>query len=148
VLRNDGGARPVVPEPGIGDLSRLVDEVRAVGVPVTLRIDGSAECVHPGVGLAAYRVVQEALTNVIKHAGTPSRVDVRVRRAPGLLTIEVVDDGRGSVVRGDGGPSDGSGHGLVGMRERVALWAGQLTVGPLPGGGYRVEARFPQGDGG
>jgi signal transduction histidine kinase len=144
VLRDPDGARPEVPEPGIGDLPHLVDEVRAVGVPVTLRVDGTVECVHPGMGLAAYRVVQEALTNVIRHAATPSRVDVTVRHVPGLLTVEIVDDGWANAVPGDVGVADGSGHGLVGMRERVALWAGELSAGPMPGGGYRVEATFPE----
>jgi signal transduction histidine kinase len=145
-LRDSDGARPALPEPGIGDLANLVDEVRAAGVPVTLRVDGTPDCVHAGVGLAAYRVVQEALTNVIKHANAPSRVDVTVRHMPGSLTVEVLDDGRGGAGPGDSRPADGSGHGLVGMRERVALWAGELSVGPVPSGGFRVEATFPQGD--
>jgi signal transduction histidine kinase len=108
------------------------------------RADGPLECVHPGVGLAAYRVVQEALTNVIKHAGTPSRVDVTVRQDHTSLVVEIVDDGRG----GHDVPTATavSGHGLVGMRERVAVWAGALSVGPRPGGGFRVEARFPRGE--
>jgi signal transduction histidine kinase len=145
VLRDDDGAHPAVSEPGIGDLPQLVDEVRSVGIPVTLRVEGPAECVQPGVGLAVYRVVQEALTNVIKHAGRPSRVDVTVRDLPGSLTVEVVDDGCGLAARDN--RVDGAGHGLLGMRERVAVWAGELMVGPVPGGGYRVEARFPQADG-
>ncbi len=95
--------------------------------------------------------MQEALTNVIKHAGTPTRVDVTVRYLPGSLAVEIVDDGRGLAARpGNGGagdaPADGSGHGQVGMRERVELWGGELSVGPAPGGGYRVNARLPYGD--
>ena len=95
--------------------------------------------------------MQEALTNVIKHAGKPTRVDVTVRYLPGVVAVEVVDDGRGLAARsGNGGagdaPADGSGHGLVGMRERVELWGGELTVGPAPGGGYRVRAQLPYGD--
>jgi signal transduction histidine kinase len=114
---------------------------------VTLQVEGSADCIHPGVELSAYRIVQEALTNVIKHAGSPSRVDVHVAHRPGSLTIEVVDDGRGVSARPPGGVADdGSGHGLIGMRERVELWGGQLAVGPAPGGGYRVKALLPYGD--
>jgi signal transduction histidine kinase len=148
VLRDDGGSRPVAPDPGIGDVPHLVDEVRSVGLPVTLRVEGTAERVDPGVGFAAYRVVQEALTNVLKHAGTPSRVDVTICQLPAKLTVEVVDDGCGEAAVGAGDAVDGTGHGLVGMRERVAAWAGELSAGPLPGGGYRVRASFPRGEAG
>ena len=125
------------------------------GVPVALHVEGDvdweAECVQPGVELSAYRIVQEALTNVIKHAGTPTRVDVTVRHVPHTLVVEVVDDGRGLAARPLNGRSgdqsaDGSGHGLVGMRERVELWGGELSVGPGSGGGYRVRALLPYGD--
>jgi signal transduction histidine kinase len=97
-----------------------------------------------GIELSAYRVVQEALTNVIKHAGSPTHVDVSVRHDPDAVTVEVVDDGRGAAVRSTNGTSGGHGH--VGMRERVELWGGELLVGPVPGGGYRVSARLPYGD--
>jgi signal transduction histidine kinase len=147
VLRDSDGARTLVREPGVGDLPQLVDVVRAAGLPVALHVEGSGGPVLPGVGLAAYRVVQEALTNVIKHARSPSRVDVNVRHLAGSLTVEVVDDGR----QDDVPPvqrMDGSGHGLVGMRERVGLCAGELSVGPMAGGGYRVAATFPSRGGG
>jgi signal transduction histidine kinase len=151
VLRDSGGARSHAPAPGLADLPRLVDDVRAVGVPATLHVEGTADSVHPGIELSAYRVVQEALTNVLKHAGKPTRVDVTVRHRPGLLAVEVSDDGRGLAARSSNGgaagaPAEGSGHGLVGMRERVELWGGELSVGPAPGGGYRVTARLPYGD--
>jgi signal transduction histidine kinase len=150
VLRDSDGARAHLPAPGLVDLPRLVDDVRAAGVPVTLHVEGEAEGIHAGVELSAYRVVQEALTNVIKHAGTPTRVDVTVRYLDTSLTVEVVDDGRGLAARaGNGGGDathDGSGHGLVGMRERVELWGGELSVGAAPGGGYRVEALLPYAD--
>jgi signal transduction histidine kinase len=156
VLRDSDGERAHAPAPGLGDLPRLVDDVRAAGVPVTLDVDGSSTCVNAGVELTAYRVVQEALTNVIKHAGTPSRVSVTVRHLPGSLAVEVVDDGRGAAVAGPNGfTGDGdltaddaraAGHGLIGMRERVELWGGELSVGPVSGGGYRVAARLPYGD--
>jgi signal transduction histidine kinase len=98
-------------------------------------------------------VVQEALTNVIKHAGSPRSVAVNVRHTPGSLSVEVVDDGRGlSAATSRNGDStlapDGTGHGLIGMRERVELWGGELSVGPAPGGGYRVQALLPYGDAG
>jgi signal transduction histidine kinase len=151
VLRDSEGARSQAPAPGLGDLPRLVDDVRAVGVPATLHVEGTADGVHAGIELSAYRVVQEALTNVLKHAGKPTRIDVTVRHLPGSLTVEVTDDGRGLAARSSNGgaadaPADGSGHGLIGMRERVELWGGELSVGPAPGGGYRVKALLPYGD--
>ena len=112
--------------------------------PVELTVTGAADCVAAGVELSAYRVVQEALTNVIKHAGMTSAVDVNVRYLPGLLEVEVVDDGRGAAGSTNG--AEGSGHGHVGMRERVEVWGGDLAVGPVSGGGYRVRATLPFGD--
>jgi signal transduction histidine kinase len=151
VLRDSDGARSSAPAPGLADLPRLVEDVRTAGVPATLHVEGTANVVSAGVELSAYRVVQEALTNVIKHAGTPTKVDVTVRHLPGTLAVEVIDDGRGLAARMSNGasvatPGDGSGHGLVGMRERVDLWGGELSVGPAPGGGYRVKALLPYGD--
>ncbi len=149
VLRDSDGVRSSAPAPGLADLPRLVEDVRAAGVPASLHVDGKTNCVHAGIELSAYRVVQEALTNVIKHAGKPDHVEVTVRYLPGSLAIEVVDDGRGLAARagnGADGPADGSGQGLVGMRERVELWGGELSAGPAPGGGYRVTARLPYGD--
>jgi signal transduction histidine kinase len=152
VLRDTDGERVHTPTPGLADLRGLVEDVRAAGVPVTLDMSGSSELVHAGVELSAYRIVQEALTNVIKHAGAPTRVDVNVRYLPGCLEVQVVDDGRGAaaVPAGDGDRTDraatGSGQGLLGMRERVELWGGELSVGPVTGGGYRVKALLPYGD--
>jgi signal transduction histidine kinase len=152
VLRDSDGERAHAPAPGLADVPSLVDDVRNAGVPVTLDIEGSSVCVNGGVELSAYRVVQEALTNVIKHAGPTTRVGVKVQYLPGSLAVEVVDDGRGAaaLTGGNGGSPDngatGSGHGLLGMRERVELWGGELTVGPVSGGGYRVKALLPYGD--
>ncbi|HUC32847.1 MAG TPA: sensor histidine kinase [Ilumatobacteraceae bacterium] len=149
VLRDRDGNRSHLPAPGLGDIPRLVDDVKAAGVPVTLHVEGGTDSLHPGVELSAYRVVQEALTNVIKHAGSPSRVDVSVEHHPGSLSIEVLDDGRGIASRPlNGTPDglDGGGQGLLGMRERVELWGGELAVGPVAGGGYRVRARLPYGE--
>ena len=145
VLRDSDGARSHAPAPGLSDLPHLVDDVRAAGVPAALHVEGHPGAVHAGVELSAYRIVQEALTNVIKHAGQPTRVDVTVRYAPYALTVEVVDDGRGAA-QARNGDAEGSGHGLIGMRERVDVWGGELTVGPAPGGGYRVRAQLPYGD--
>ena len=151
VLRDSKGVRSQAPAPGLADLPGLVNDVRAAGVPVTLHVEGTADGVHAGIELSAYRVVQEALTNVLKHAGKPTRVDVTVRHLPGSLAVEVTDDGRGLAARSStggvaGAVAEGPGHGLVGMRERVELWGGELSVGPAPGGGYRVRAMLPYGD--
>jgi signal transduction histidine kinase len=147
VLRDEDGARSHVPAPGLADLPRLVSEVQAAGVPATLHVVGETGDVPAGVGMSAYRVVQEALTNVIKHAGQPSRVDVTVRREDGSVAVEVLDDGRGlAAARPEGPAADGSGHGLIGMRERVEVWGGELLAGAAPGGGFRVCARLPYGD--
>jgi signal transduction histidine kinase len=152
VLRDTDGERDHAPAPGLADVPHLVDDVRNAGVPVTLHVEGTSVCANGGVELSAYRVVQEALTNVIKHAGPTTRVDVNVHYLPGSLAVEVVDDGRGAaaVTTSNGGSiangSAGSGHGLLGMRERVELWGGELSVGPVPGGGYRVKALLPYGD--
>jgi signal transduction histidine kinase len=151
VLRDTDGERVHSPTPGIADLPTLVDDVRAAGVPVTLDVSGSSSVVHAGIELSAFRIVQEALTNVIKHAGATTRVDVSVRYLPGRVEVEVVDDGRGAaaVAVSSGARTDTgrtSGHGLLGMRERVELWGGDLSVGPVAGGGYSVKALLPYGD--
>ncbi len=105
---------------------------------VDVRIEGEQRLVAPTVEVSAYRIVQEALTNTLKHAGA-SRVDVHLRYRPGELEIEVVDDGRGN----GGAPSGPGGLGLIGMRERVALHGGQLAAGSAPGGGFTVRVRLP-----
>ncbi len=141
VLRAEDGGRTTRPAPSLDDLPVLVADVRATGTPVTLRIDGQRSLHNPGVELSAYRVVQEALTNVMKHAGATSAVNVVVRYEPNELAVEVNDDGRG--VASSPGPGPGGGHGLMGMRERVAVWGGRLDAGPRTGGGFRVRATFP-----
>lgn len=149
VLRDSDGNRSSAPAPGLSDLPSLVEDVRAAGVPVTLSVEGAPHQVHPGVELSAYRLVQEALTNVIKHAGPTTHVDVSVRHQPGSLAVEVVDDGRGLAAVPRNGrlvPAEPSGHGLIGMRERVELWGGELSVGAAAGGGYRVAATLPYGE--
>jgi signal transduction histidine kinase len=147
VLRNEGDrGGALAPAPRADDIHRLVDTVRAAGVPVELRWDGLTPDVMPpdSVLLNRYRILQEALTNVLKHAGTASVV-VSIVEHVGETTIEVVDDGRGLAAAAKRSASSG-GHGLLGMRERVALFGGSLEVGPRPGGGYRVLATLRWAD--
>jgi len=125
------------PAPGLSDLGRLVDDLGGAGLPVTLKIDGARDDVPPGVDLTAYRIVQEALTNVLKHAG-PARATVEIDYVPGAIHLAIADNGRGV----NGRSSDG-GHGLMGMRERVGVYGGTLSAGPAPGGGFRVNAELP-----
>jgi len=138
VLRTE--AEPDVelaPQPGLAGIGALVEQVREAGLPVTLRVDGSCETLDPGVALTIYRIVQEALTNSLKHAGDAT-AEVRLSFGSQWLVVEVFDTGRGPIPGGRG-----VGHGLVGMRERVSLYGGTLRVGPRPGGGFRVYARIP-----
>jgi len=139
VLR-EGDARPALnPQPGIANLELLLAKVREAGLPVELEVQGTPVPLSPGVDLSAYRIVQEALTNALKYAGR-ARARVLVRFMPGALELEVTDDGAGADGVGGGG-----GQGLVGMRERVALFGGELEAGPRLEGGYRVYARLPLG---
>ena len=139
VLREDGDGGELLPQPGLGQLGELVEHARGAGVEVTLAVDGEPRALAPGLDLSAYRIVQEGLTNVRKHAaGAPARV--RVTWTPRELALEVRDSGVGGVeitANGNGG------HGLVGMRERVRLHGGELRAGPDPGGGFAVRARLP-----
>jgi signal transduction histidine kinase len=133
-----GGEEAVlVPQPGLGQAGALVDRVRAAGLPAELVTEG-AGVLPPGVDLAAYRVVQEALTNVIKHAAG-ARTVVRLVYGGHGLVITVTDDG-GPAGYGPPGPG---GRGLIGLRERLGLYGGELDAGPRPGGGWRVRASFP-----
>jgi signal transduction histidine kinase len=143
VLRADEGDTDVGvrPQPGLGDLDRLVASVKESGLDVDLQVSGDNGALTPGVDLAAYRIVQEALTNVIRHAGTGTAT-VRVQREPRALTIEVLDDGNGKSANGRA-PIEGGGHGLPGMRERAALYGGRLEAGPRESGGYAVRAQLP-----
>jgi signal transduction histidine kinase len=129
------------PQPGVHDVNGLVDQLRETGLQVQLWIEGESRSLSPGVDLAAFRLVQEALTNTLKHAGPQARAWVRIQYADRQLEIEVEDDGRGLVA--GLGRAGGNGHGLVGMRERVALYGGDLRIGPRSGGGFEVRARFP-----
>jgi signal transduction histidine kinase len=144
VLRTE--AEPVrselSPQPGVHDVSHLVEQLRETGLQVQLWVEGESRSLSPGVDLAAFRLVQEALTNTLKHAGPQARAWVRIQYADRQLRVEVEDDGRG-LVAGLGRPGNANGHGLMGMRERVALYGGDLRIGPRSGGGFEVRARFP-----
>jgi signal transduction histidine kinase len=146
VLRADdadpGDAADIDRQPGLADVDALVDRVRAVGLDVTVLAEGSPGTLDPSVELAAFRVIQEALTNATKHAGPGSSAVVRLGWEPGALLVEVRDDGRGASPRPR---SASTGHGLLGLAERVAVAEGSLDTGPVPGGGFRVAARLPAG---
>jgi signal transduction histidine kinase len=127
------------PVPGLGDLDRLVADTAAAGVAVDVDIDGTVRALPPTAELSAYRIVQEALTNVVRHAG-PTRARVKISYRPGELGIEVTDDGPSG--QPPPMPHSGSGHGLIGMRERAALFGGELSAGPHAAG-FRVRASLP-----
>jgi signal transduction histidine kinase len=140
VLRDPGEEAGLAPQPGIGELDALAASVRAAGLPVNLVIDGDLTALPAVVDVSVYRIVQEALTNVLKHAG-PARAEATIGCAAGTVTVEVTDNGTGPP--GTGSP--GGGHGLAGMRERAAVFGGELTAGPRLGGGFAVRARLPVG---
>ncbi len=136
VLRAEGESAALAPQPGLADLSRLVEHARSAGVAARLLVEGEPRDLPPGVDLAAYRIVQEGVTNALRHAGA-SRLEVTVRYAPAALHLAVEDDGRGL-----GGPVAG-GHGIVGIRERVALYGGTVAMSEAGGGGVRLDAVLP-----
>jgi signal transduction histidine kinase len=147
VLRTGGEpGEGLAPQPGLDDLDALVDEARRAGLPVERRVEGAPRPVPAAVGLSAYRIVQEALTNTRKHAG-PATAEVVVDYGADDIVIRVTDDGRGAAAHLDATPASG-GHGIVGMRERVAVFGGDLRVGPRGTGGWAVEARLPVEGGG
>ncbi|ATG54447.1 two-component sensor histidine kinase [Brachybacterium ginsengisoli] len=126
------------PQPGPEMLPDLIDRVRSAGLETELQIEGALSDLPQAMGMSVFRLVQESLTNVLKHAGPGASASVRIRRTPQELTIEVLDDGQG--VDPD---SDGLGHGLTGMRERMSVFGGTLRAEPLPSRGYRVRAVVP-----
>ena len=134
-----GGQSPdLAPMPGIGELDDLLDQARAAGLAVSCTIEGPVRPLPGGTELAAYRIIQESLTNTRKHAGHGARASVGLRYRPDAIELTVTDNGIGQAA-----PCDGAGHGLTGMRERVALYGGTLAVGPRPGGGFAVLAVLP-----
>jgi len=136
MLRSETGD-PLAPQPGLGDLASLVRQVEEAGLPVELVVEGEPRELSVGIELSAYRIVQEALTNALKHAGD-ARASVRVRYGSDSLELEIVDDGTGAA---ESVPSGG--HGLVGMQERVALYGGRFDAGRRAGGGYHVHVLLP-----
>jgi signal transduction histidine kinase len=125
------------PQPSLAQLGELAENAERSGLKVDVRVQGEPDRLPPGLGLTAYRIVQEALTNAVKHARA-AHVTVDVRHSDRELELDVTDDGRGAA---DG--ELGTGHGLIGMRERVAVYGGLLEAGPRPEGGFRVHARLP-----
>jgi signal transduction histidine kinase len=141
-----GLTRPEGPElaplPGLRDLPGLAERVRAAGLPVSLRVDGDAEAVSPGTGLCAYRITQEALTNALRHAGPGATVDVTLHCGVDKIELAIRDTGHGA----GGEPDERQGNGLRGMRERVAMLGGTVTIGDASDGGFQVRAELPLTD--
>jgi signal transduction histidine kinase len=135
MLRESEQRAELTPQPRLAQLGLLLEQVRGAGLDVELHVEGDSQVLPPGVELSAYRIVQEALTNVLKHAHV-SRAHVLLRYGDRALELVVTDDGTGA-------PANGSGHGLIGMRERAALYGGTLTAGRRPNGGFFVAAQLP-----
>lgn len=136
MLRSGDETLPLAPQPSLKELGTLVEQVRAAGLPVQLAVEGEPRDLPPGVDLSAFRIVQEALTNSLTHAG-PASARVVLRYGTDDLELEISDDGPGT------GEDSGSGYGLVGMRERVLVYGGELQAGRQPGGGYALRVRLP-----
>ena len=143
VLRREeeGGAFERAPQPGIGELGELLDQARGAGLPVSFAVEGDPQPLPSGIALAAYRIVQESLTNTRKHAGPMASASVTLRYADTALVLAISDDGRGDL--GGAAMPEATGHGLTGMRERVAACGGSVAAGPRPGGGFEVVATLP-----
>jgi signal transduction histidine kinase len=143
IMRPGDAAPELAPQPSLSGVAELVERTRDAGLPVELAIEGDPVPLPTGIDLAAYRIVQEALTNTIKHAGRAS-AHVVVRYHPDELELEISDDGRGPALSGSAEAElPASGHGIVGMKERVALYGGRLETGRRRGGGFSVTARLP-----
>jgi signal transduction histidine kinase len=137
--RNEDGTEPGrAPLPGIGQLGELLEQTRATGLAVSFTVEGVPQPLPDGAALAAYRIVQESLTNTRKHGGPRATAEVTLRYLEDALLLRITDDGRGAAAA-----SDGAGHGLTGMRERVAVYGGWVQAGPRPSGGYHVTALLP-----
>jgi signal transduction histidine kinase len=142
IAETDGTPAQREPAPGLADLEKLVAQIGEAGVPVHMRVEGQPRGLPPGVDLSAYRIIQEALTNVVRHAA-PATAELTLRYQPAEITIEVTDNGQSGPPALAGGQStNGSGHGLIGMRERVSLYGGNLRAEPTPTG-FHVLARIP-----
>jgi signal transduction histidine kinase len=135
-MRSNADGVALGPQPGLDSLESLLEDLRGAGLPVQLQLEGNPLQLPRAIDLSAYRIVQEALTNTLKHAHA-SQADVTVRYEPNHVELEVRDDGQGM------GSSNGTGHGLVGIRERVKIYGGQMTAGPATDGGFVLTARLP-----
>jgi signal transduction histidine kinase len=135
-MRRDGDRAELTPQPGLGNIEPLLDEIRRSGLAVELRVEGEQAALPQAIDLSAYRIIQEGLTNALKHAHA-SHADVIVRYRPDELEIDVLDDGKGP------SRSDGLGHGLVGIRERVSLYGGRMSAGAANGRGFILSTRLP-----
>jgi len=140
VLRPEADVEGLGPQPGLADVPRLVDQFGEAGLDVSLTMNGARTDLPARVDLSTYRIIQEALTNVLKHAGPSARTEVRVSTENHAVIIEVLDNGHGATIL------PGSGHGIGGMRERATLLGGSLDAGPRPGGGFQVVANLPIGE--
>jgi signal transduction histidine kinase len=135
-MRSDGDEVELLPQPGVDGLETLVKQVGRAGLPVELHVDGEPFPLPRGIDLSAYRIVQEGLTNALKHARATT-ANVTVRYEPHALVLEIRDDGIGTAT------SDGLGHGLVGIRERVKIYGGEMSAGKANGGGFVLSTRLP-----
>jgi signal transduction histidine kinase len=135
-MRRDGDAVELAPQPGLDAVEQLLEEVRRAGLPVRLHVEGEPSSLPRAIDLSAYRIVQEGLTNALRHANA-AHVEVTLRYEPAQLRIEVRDDGRGIAA------ADGLGHGLVGIRERVKIYGGEMSAGNANGRGFVLSARLP-----
>ena len=137
VLRPETNADELSPQPGVTDIKRLIENLGEAGLDISFTMDKVPDNLSARLNLSIYRIVQEALTNVLKHSGAKTKTEVRLTTNQRVITIEVVDNGRGATVL------PGSGHGIPGMRERAQLLAGRFDAGPRPGGGFQVVAHLP-----
>jgi signal transduction histidine kinase len=135
-MRRDGDGIELGPQPGLDRLDSLLEDVRRAGLPVRLHVDGEPFALPRAIDLSAYRIVQEGLTNALRHARA-SRADVTLRYCPDEVELQILDDGAGTVT------TDGLGHGLVGIRERVKIYGGEMSAGTAPAGGFVLTARLP-----
>ncbi|MFG1998711.1 sensor histidine kinase [Spirillospora sp. NPDC048911] len=138
VLREGGDAGPYAPQPGVDQLGDLVEQVRASGLPLDFEVTGAPRRMSDGRQLTIYRIVQEGLTNALKHGGPRAAARVRLHYGDEAVEVRITDDGRGAAAT-----NDGRGHGLAGMRERAAVYGGTVEAGPRQGGGFEVIARIP-----
>jgi signal transduction histidine kinase len=137
VLRDQGDEAGREPPPGLGQVDRLVEKFRTAGLPVRLTVSGTAQPLAPGLDLTAYRLLQEGLTNTLRHAAAPGGADVSIAYGDDCLELAVRDDGRPVTAPGE------AGHGLLGMKERVSVYGGELVARPRPEGGFELVASLP-----